>query len=88
MRINNILKKAEIPPGLLLGYNIEIYSGKEMVLSGNVEIMDLSDTIIKLKINDKIISFIGKNLKISCYTTDGIKINGSFEQIVFNQGGK
>ena len=83
MKINRFLEKAEIPPGLINGYSIEIYSGKEAVLSGKIEILNMSETMLKLKINEHTVCFSGKNIKISCYTNDGIKISGIFDNISF-----
>ncbi len=88
MKINNLLEKTEIPPGLIKGYNIEIYSGKEAVLNGNTEIIDLSENTVVIRVNEHKIAFLGKNIRISCYTNDCIKINGLFDTISFEQGGK
>ena len=64
-------------------FYIEIFDKKEVVLTGDAEIFELGDSVLKLKIDEHRICFSGKNLKISCYTSDGIKINGDFERIEF-----
>lgn len=76
----------EIPPGIINGYNMEIYSGKEIVINGSTEIEELSETVLKIKINEHRISLYGNNIYISCYTGDAIKINGRFEQIILDEG--
>ncbi len=64
-------------------YYIEVFDRKEIVLTGDVEVTELGDSVLKLKSGEHGVVLKGKKLKISCYTADGIRINGDFEKIEF-----
>lgn len=64
-------------------FYIEIFDKKEAVLTGNVEVLEFEDSVLKLKTNEHELVFVGKNIVPSCYSADGIKINGDFERIEF-----
>ena len=73
---NRISEALEIPAGIIGGFVIEIYSGNEAVLTGKIEVLELSDTMLKLKCNEHQMAFGGSDLNIVYYTSDGIKFDG------------
>ena len=56
---------------------------KEIIFTGDAEITNLENTMLKIKNSEHTICFYGKDLKISSYTADGLIIKGSFEKIEF-----
>ena len=68
---------------LATDFYIEIFDRKEIVLTGNVEVTELDDTVLKIQCNEHGLIFSGNNIKILCYNTDGIRLNGKFEKIEF-----
>lgn len=68
---------------LATDFYIEIFDKKEAVLTGDFEVKELGNSVLKLKNSEHELIFTGKNLKISNYTADGIRINGDFEKIEF-----
>ncbi len=77
----NISEILEIPSGILSGFILEIYSANEAVLTGKIEVLELGDTVLKLKCNEHEISFGGNDISIVYYTNDGIKISGKLTSI-------
>lgn len=75
-KINSVLP-------LATDFYIEIFDKKEVVLTGDVEVTELENSVLKIKSNEHGISFYGKNLLISCYDSGGLKINGELEKIEF-----
>ncbi len=82
-RLKKMVEKLEIPMGIMSGYFVEIYSGNEIVLSGDAAVVDLSDSVLKIKCGKDFITFYGKNIKIEYYLSTGIKISGEFSSIEF-----
>lgn len=78
---NNISEALEVPPGIISGFVLEIYSGKEAVLTGKLDVLELGDTVLKLKCGEHEISFGGSGLNIVYYTNDGIKISGKISSV-------
>lgn len=76
--INELL---EVPSGIVSGFVLEIYSGKEAVLTGDAEVLELSDSKIKLKCGKNELTFAGDKINISYYTNDGIKIDGKITSL-------
>ena len=76
-------KIIDVPDGILNGYYLEIISGKEAVLSGNVEVMELGETVLKIKCNEHAVAFYGEKLKIECYEADRIRVGGVLSEIRF-----
>ena len=68
---------------LATDFYIEIFDRKEIVLTGNIEVTELDDSVLKIKCNEHGLIFSGKNIKILCYSADGIRLNGNFEKIEF-----
>lgn len=68
---------------LATDYYIEIFDHKDIVLTGDIEITELDDSVLKLKCGERGVSFFGKKLKIMCYTSEGIRLCGTFEKIEF-----
>ena len=64
-------------------FYIEIFDKKEIIFTGDAEITNLENTVLKIKTGEHAICFSGKDFKISCYTADGFVIKGSFEKIEF-----
>lgn len=77
----NINELFEVPAGIVNGFVLEIYSGKEAVLTGDMEVVELSDSKIKLKYGKNEITFIGSGINIIYYTGDGIKIGGKITSV-------
>ena len=78
---NNISEALEVPAGIISGFVLEIYSGKEAVLTGKLDVLELGDTVLKLKCGEHEISFGGSGLNIVYYTNDGIKITGKISSV-------
>lgn len=78
---NRIGEALEIPSGIMTGFVMEIYSGNEVVLTGKIEVLELSDTVLKLKCNEHRIAFGGSSLNIVYYTSEGIKIDGKISYV-------
>ena len=78
---NNISEALEVPAGIISGFVLEIYSGKEAVLTGKLDVLELGDTVLKLKYGEHEISFGGSGLNIVYYTNDGIKISGKISSV-------
>ncbi len=83
-KLKKIGEKLEIPMGIMSGYFMEIYSGDEIVISGDAAVIELSDSVLKIKCGSDFISFLGKNIKIDYYLSTGIKITGDFSSIEFS----
>ena len=78
---NSISEALEVPAGIISGFVLEIYSGKEAVLTGKLDVLELGDTVLKLKCGEHEISFGGSGLNIVYYTHDGIKISGKISSV-------
>ena len=78
---NSISEALEVPAGIISGFVLEIYSGKEAVLTGKLDVLELGDTVLKLKCGEHEISFGGSRLNIVYYTNDGIKISGKISSV-------
>ena len=68
---------------LATDFYIEIFDRKEIVLTGDIEITELNDSVLKLKCGEHGVGFYGKNFKILCYTSEGIRLEGIFDKIEF-----
>ena len=71
---------------LATDFYIEIFDKKEIVLTGNVEVTELDDSVLKIKYGEHGLILMGNNIKIICYNSDGIRLNGNFEKIEFLWG--
>ncbi len=76
-------KSVDIPIGITDDYYMEIYSDREIVLTGFGEIETLEDSVLKIKFGAQKIVFSGSKINISNYTSDGIKISGYINKIEF-----
>ena len=68
---------------LATDFYIEIFDRKEIMLTGDIEITELDDSVLKIKCSEHGLKFYGKNFKIMCYTSEGIRLCGNFEKIEF-----
>lgn len=75
----------DLPEGMLQNYTIEIYSGKEMVLSGDFEITEWESTVLKLINHEHRIEIEGKDLMICDYEETGVRIRGIIDDIRFRE---
>ena len=73
----------DIPKGFIRDFYLELFSDSEAVLTADCEITELSDTVLKVKCNEHIISICGSELKIIDFSSTGIRINGNIEEITF-----
>lgn len=82
MKIKNRIKN-NIPIEISGNFFIEILNAKEIMLTGRFEITELESSVLKIKCREHIISFSGEKIKISCYSTDGLRITGIIKNIEF-----
>ena len=80
---DKIKKIIDVPDSFLSGYYLEILSGKEAVLSGNIEVLELGETVLKIKCNEQTVAFYGGKLKIESYESDRIRVDGILSEIKF-----
>ena len=73
----------DIPYGIGKGYYLEIFDGKEAVLTGDFEITELEETVLKIKCDEHSISFYGSGLEIINYSANGIRIGGVIKSLDF-----
>ncbi|MBR5309632.1 MAG: YabP/YqfC family sporulation protein [Oscillospiraceae bacterium] len=76
---NKKSKKAlpfDIPFGFISGCYIELFGNKEAVLTGDCEIIELNDSVLKIRCGEHRISFVGEKLEVISYFSDGIRIGG------------
>lgn len=81
--LNINIKKGVIPIDFKDGYYAEIFSDGNIVLTGNFDIEELEETVLKLKNNEHRICLYGKNISIISYTSDGVRLSGIFDKIEF-----
>lgn len=80
-------KKKSDSEGLLFESSyIEIFGEKEAVLTGKNEIIELGETVLKIKCNEHRIRFEGEGLHILNYAYDGITLRGKIKKIEFERG--
>lgn len=77
---------SDFPPSIIGNYYIEIFGDKEIVLTGKTEIIELGETVLKIKCNEHRISLEGENIKIINYSYDGIRIKGIIKKVEFERG--
>ncbi|MBQ4546167.1 MAG: hypothetical protein IJA17_03310 [Oscillospiraceae bacterium] len=56
------------------------------MLTGKSEIIELGETVLKIKCNEHRIFFEGESLRIVNYAYDGISIRGRLKKIEFGGG--
>lgn len=85
MKRKSINKKPsfDLPLGIISGYYMEVFSDKEIIISSDVIITKLSDTVLKIKCGEHGLTFYGKNIKVDQYSSSGIKLLGEFSSIEF-----
>lgn len=62
---------------------MEFYSDCEAVLTGDAEIEELSDTVLKIKCDEHLVLFSGNNLEINNFSKNGIRIDGRIDSMEF-----
>lgn len=82
--LKKIKESTDFPSGITKGFYIEFFSKNEAVLTGNVEIEILSDTVLKIKCHEHRISFLGNSLEIKNFSATGIRINGNISAMEFS----
>lgn len=82
-KFDKLRKSMELPVGVISGFYIEIYSGKEIVLNGDAAVTEIDDSVLKVKCGEHHIAFRGKKIEIENYTSAGIKITGDFSAVEF-----
>lgn len=73
----------DIPFGIAGGYYMEFFGGKEAVLTGDFEIIEFEETVLRIKCNERRICFYGNDIKIINYSSDGIRIGGIIKSVDF-----
>lgn len=81
--INKIAETFDIPIEIQKDFYLEMYSENDAVLTGNIDITELGDSVIMVECGKHKISFWGSGLRIKSYTPNGIRINGKIEKIEF-----
>lgn len=76
----------DIKPAPIEKTYIEIIGEREAVLTGKSEIIELGETVLKIKCNEHRIIFEGESLRIVNYAYDGISIRGRLKKIEFVGG--
>lgn len=87
MEIKRKTRIFDLPDGFIGGFYIELFSDSEAVLTGDFEIAELSDSVLKIKCKEHLISICGNKLKIVDYSSTGIRIDGIIEEIMFSKRG-
>lgn len=83
-RIKNMVKSLDVPAEIQSGFYIELYSEKEIVLTGRVDVIELGESVLKLRYFEHRIEICGEKLFIAAYTPDGIRICGKIIKIEFS----
>ena len=83
-KIRNIISSFDIPTEINSGFYLEMYSSKEIVLTGKVDIAELGESVLKLEYFEHRIEICGEKLQIETYTADGVRIRGKIIKIEFS----
>ena len=82
-KIRKAVKYFDIPDEIQTGFYIEIYSDKEMVLTGKTDVLELGESVLKLQYSEHRIEISGEKLQIVAYNSDGIRISGKILNMGF-----
>ncbi len=82
-KIRKILDSFDFPAEINNGFYIEMYSDREIVLTGKVDIEELDESVLKLEYLEHQIEVYGEKLRIETYTADGIRISGKINKVEF-----
>lgn len=75
----------DIPEGIMKNFTMEIYSDKEIIFTGECEITEFSDSVLKIKSDEHRIFCEGNDLQIKDYTENGVRILGEISLIRFER---
>jgi len=84
--MNKIKEKLQQINPLENNLYIEIFNKNEVVLTGDVEIIKLEKSMLKIKNEEQEILFFGDNIEILSYDTDGLRLKGNLNKIEFFSG--
>ena len=86
-RINKryqLIDKIDLPKDVLLGMmNIRITGRCEAYIENYRNIIEYTDTVIKLQGKNVRLMIIGKNLMINCYNKEDMEIRGLINEIIY-----
>ncbi len=82
-KIQKIIDTLDIPADVNKGFYLEMFSEKEAVLTGDITVTELGDSVLMLRCGEHGINIYGKKLWIISYTADGIRVGGKIEKIEF-----
>ena len=79
-----VIDQLELPKDLLLGEMIVTITGrKELLIENYKGILNYEDSFIRIQAKHSRVVIIGKQLSISYYTNEEMKITGFIEQIQY-----
>lgn len=84
--MNKIKEKLQQINPLENNLYIEIFNKNEVVLTGDVEIIKLEKSVLKIKNDEQEILFFGDNIEILSYDTDGLRLKSNLNKIEFFSG--
>lgn len=76
-------KGLELPPGIIGGAHIELFSNREMVVDGCKGIMEYSDSRICLNIGKGSLTICGSDLQLTSLGLDNAVISGTIVNVEF-----
>ena len=86
-QIERAQEALDMPAWLWSACTIELAGNREAVLSGPVEILEYDERTMLVKLGEKRVRISGKEVAISCLSTDGVKITGEIDSIEFVKAG-
>ena len=63
--------------------NIEITGNTSAYIEGSKGVVEYSDKIIRIKLNDFSVAFIGRKLNLKCISATSLQVEGIFTNIEF-----
>ncbi len=74
----------DVPVGIFGPFVLDMTSNLEAVLTGRAEILELGQERIVLLCGKMKVGFHGRELDISCYTDEGLKVSGKISSVEFD----
>lgn len=79
-----LIDKIDLPKDVLLGMmNIRVTGRYEAYIENYRNIIEYTDTVIKLQGKNVRLKIIGKNLMINCYNKEDMEIRGIINEIIY-----
>lgn len=75
------IKKELKLPNFTEGYNIVNINGKAVYIEGHKGLLSLSNETVKIKVKDKVITVLGKQLKLKIMSSVTLSVSGEIESI-------